>query len=233
MTIQRFVTYSASAAAFALCALIGVPSAHADTIAWATWTGDAPGNPGSATGTIGSINVNYAGQTDALLINYPSWAPSSSYTGGDVGNAPPQANNAVKLEGGSGITETITFSSPIVNPVMAIWSLGQSNDPTYFDFSSGQTFNIVAGGPSAEYGGGTITRSGQNVQGVEGNGVIEFDGTFSSITFTTPSFENYYAFTVGEDVNKTSVTPEPGSLALLGTGLVALAGLRRRFTARG
>ena len=58
--------------------------------------------------------------------------------------------------------------------------------------------------------------------GAEGNGVIQFSGSFTSITFTTPDYENWYGFTVGE------ATPEPSSLILLGSGLLALGLLTRR-----
>jgi len=47
---------------------------------------------------------------------------------------------------------------------------------------------------------------------------------FSPVPDPEASCENFYAFTVAEDVTKTSPTPEPGSLALIG--------LRRRFTGR-
>lgn len=220
-------------AAFATPLFVSVP-AHADTVDWTHWTSGTAGSPGSATGTAGSITVTYSGQTSGLLINYPSWTPVGTFMGGSVGNAPPANFNSVGIEGGVTYTETITFSSPIVDPVMAIWSLGAPGHPASFNFTSTEPFTIVAGGGSAEYGGSTITQSGTDVLGSEGNGTIIFDGTFSSITFTTPTSENFYAFTVGYDATATGVTPvgpvpEPGSLALLSTGLVALAGLRNRF----
>jgi hypothetical protein len=208
--------------------LMAAGPAFADTVNWTHWTAGTSGSPGSATGTAGPVGVTYVGQTSGLLTNYPSWTPTSSFAGGIVGNAPPAADNAVQIEGGVAYTETITFSSPIVNPVMSIWSLGQNGDNASFDYTSSEPFSIVACGPSLEYGGGCITQSGFDVNGVEGNGTIVFDGTFSTISFTTPNSEFYYGFTVGYDATATA-TPEPGSLALLGTGLVALGGLRRRF----
>ena len=219
----------ALAFALAVCVASATLPACADTIAWTHWTSVTAGSPGTGTGTIGSINVTYSGQTSGILTNYPSWTPTTTFSGGIVGNPPPAANNSIQIMGGVTYTESITFSSPVVDPIMAIWSLGAGGTPASFDFTPTEPFNIVAGGPSAEFGGSSITAMGNNVLGEEGNGVVQFNGTFSTITFTTPSFENYYAFTVGEDATLTGGgVPEPGTLSLLGLGLSALP-LARRF----
>jgi hypothetical protein len=219
----------------AACAVFATLPAQADTIAWAKWSSATAGTPGTASATIGSITVTYSGQTSGLLTGYPSWNPSSTFTGGVVGNPPPAANNSVQLEGtpagAVAITETITFSTPVADPIFAVWSLGAPGTPASFDFTSSEPFTVQGGGPSAEYGGTALTISGEDVEGQEGNGIIQFNGTFTSITFTTPQYENYYAFTVGEDATLTSqlpgTTPEPGTLSLFGLGLVALAFIRR------
>jgi hypothetical protein len=177
---------------------------------------------------MGSTAVTYSGQTDGLGLanaaansqsNVP-WLPASSFMGGTVGNAPTVADDSVAMTGGLETEETITFSSAVTDPYIAIWSLGQGGDPASFVFSS--PFTIEAGGPD-QYGGGTITQSGYTVWGSEGSGVIQLDGTFNSISFTTPQSEDWFAFTVGE-----AATPEPGSLLLLGTGMLALGLLVRR-----
>lgn len=225
---------------FASAAILAItPAAFAGPVTWTNWNSAAgsgwttattiSGSTGTAIGTMGGITVTYAGQTSGLGIQYAglvgtyypgeitgvTWDPSSSYTGGGVGNAPPTSYNLVAMEGGTGLGESITFSSPVTNPYIAIWSLGQYSITASYDFSN--PFTIVACGPSSEYGGGCITESGDNVLGAEGNGVIQLDGTYSTIDFTTPVYENWYGFTVGV------ATPEPSSLLLLGTGLLGLA----------
>ena len=199
MLLRRLLLNPLCGLFFAACAVYPSAPAHADTIAWTNWSTISAGNPGSASGTAGTITVTYSGQTNGLT-NVPSWTPASTFTGGVVGNAPPHTPT-IQLMGGSAITETISFSSTIVDPIFAIWSLGAPTAPATFDFSSksGQPFNILGGGPSTEFGGSAITSTGSVVHGSEGNGLVQFMGSFDSITFTTPNFENYYAFTVGFD----------------------------------
>jgi hypothetical protein len=225
-----------AASLLSACALVTVGVARADTIDWTTWSKGTAGSPGSATGSIAAgsgISVTYSGQTSGVLFGYPSWNPVSTFTGGTIGNGPAAANNSVQMEGGTSLTETITFSSALVNPVLAIESLGGSGDTASFDFNSAEPFTIETGGPSAEYGGTSITKSGSDVLGDEGSGVIQFSGTFSQLTFTTPAYENFYMFTVGDDVSATTaVTPEPSTLSLLGLGLAALPYAKRKLGRR-
>ncbi|HWW98753.1 MAG TPA: PEP-CTERM sorting domain-containing protein [Edaphobacter sp.] len=235
MQLKRLLQNLVSALLLAACAVTTSTLAHADTVVWTNWSSATPGTPGSATGTIGSINVTYSGQTSGLT-NVPTWTPASTFTGGVVGNAPPHTPT-IQIEGGTGLSETISFSSTVVDPIFAIWSLGQPGISATFDFSSksGQPFSLAGGGPSAEFGGSALTSTGSVVHGSEGNGLVQFMGSFDSITFTTPVFENYYAFTVGYDATLTGpppAVPEPATLSLFGLGLAAVPLIRRSLARR-
>jgi len=63
----------------------------------------------------------------------------------------------ISLTGGTGTgVNTITFDSAVVDPVMAIWSLGAGGAPVSFVFLASEPFTIQSGGPSVEFGGSSI-----------------------------------------------------------------------------
>ena len=194
-------------------------------------TGTAAGviNTGSNT-----INVSYAGQVGSNSVvngvgGNTSWLPASTFSGGTISNGPAPNRDNITLTGGTATgVNTITFSSAVVDPVMAIWSLGAGGAPASFVFLPTEPFTIQSGGPSVEFGGSSITAAGNTVNGIEGNGTIRFSGTFTQISWTNPQFEFYYAFTVGADATTASPVPEPETYATLGTGLLAMTFLLRR-----
>lgn len=213
----------ATLAAAACSFLIG--AAHAGTIDWNAWTSATSGmiTPDSV-----AVTFSAGGSTDNLVSGYPSYTPASTWADGSiVANAPTSTDGIIQLTGGNANVNTISFSTPVVNPVMAIWSLGASGASASFDFTNA-TPTFVAGGASAEYGGSAISVSGNDVSGTEGNGTVEFIGTYSQISWTNPSYENWYGFDVG--IAGVSSVPEPSSLALLAVGLLALGLVRRKRT---
>ena len=201
----------------AACACL-LGAAHAGTIGWNAWSSATSGMISAD-----SVGVTFSagGSTDNLVANYPSYTPTSTWADGSiVANAPTSADGIIQLMGGNSNINTVTFSTPVVDPVMAIWSLGATGIQASFDFTNA-TPTFVAGGPSAEYGGSAITVLGNDVMGSEGNGTVQFMGTYSSISWTNPNYENWYGFDVG--IAGTSTVPEPGSLALFACGLLSLA----------
>jgi hypothetical protein len=231
--IRRLFALTA-AAMTAILAFATVP-AFAATI-WTDWTSATVGFPGSASGTLNGVGVSYTGEVIASVLNGASniWAPNSSFVGGTVTTSPSIVGDDIRLRGGFAGTNTITFASPVENPVFAIWSLGAPSVPASFTFAATPTFE--QGGPNSQFGGSSITVLGNVVSGREGNGAVQFSGTFSSISWTdTP--ENFYAFTVG--INGPlgpgpgpGAVPEPNSLTLVASGLVGLAGLMWRLRKR-
>ncbi|MFT3683747.1 MAG: hypothetical protein QM783_02275 [Phycisphaerales bacterium] len=203
----------------------------ADVVTWADWTAGGPSGPASfATGNIGGIGLSYTGEIDFTQTNNAGtdyWrdntsTPFPAYTSGSVSNVPSTVD-LVAIAGNGQSLNTISFSSPVTNPYMAIVSLGQTSIGTTYYFSAG--FNIISVG-QGYWGNGTLTNAGgpnvnggDTLVGFEGHGIIQFIGTFNSISWTTSSGEHWNGFTFG--------VPTPGAAALLGLGGMAVARRRR------
>jgi hypothetical protein len=217
---------------FAICALfliLAAAPAKAAQIYWTDWTSKSYGTPGSAAGTItfpGSnvVNVSYVGEIISTG-DQGNWDQNAgTYTkAGIVDNQPSPANVSIQLMGGNSIVNTLTFSNPVLNPIMAIQSLGGGNQ-VYYEF--GESFTLLSQG-GGHWGGSTTSLSqvGNKLYGKEGNGIIQFTGTYSSISWTVPNAEYYHMFTVGAP----STVPLPGAVLLFAPGLAGLIAVKRRF----
>jgi hypothetical protein len=208
----------------ALAAALCAGAAQAAPIDWNTWSSNSAGTISTTSGPIG---VTYAGPALAVVNSYPSYTPTSTFADGViVNNAPVAANGILQITGGNSAVQTLTFSQAVVDPVMAIWSLGQGGVNAHFDFI-GATPIFVAGGPSAEYGGSAISVIGNSVFGIEGNGTVQFKGTYTSLSWTNPVYEYWYGFDVGV-AGVAGAVPEPETYALMLAGLAATGLVARR-----
>ena len=252
MTFQAGIV---GAALLLACASVqAIPS----TITYVNWTSATSGANGTVNGTLGAVNVTYSGDVYFAQVNNSGiqyWTqPNPSalpYTGNSViANAPSRTdiitlNEPGAAPGASPVVNdfnTLTFSRPVVNPIMLINSLGQGGaqipDNVFYTFSATPVL-LSVGQSYWNYNpaGNALTLSGTTLSGLEGNGAIEFLGTFTNISWTTTGTEDYQdgslpsgwnGITVGADLG--SGVPDGGTtVALLGMGLVGLASLRRWF----
>ena len=180
---------------------------------------------GTVTGTLAGITVTYTStdlnwaQINNIGTNW--WLCGASMCPAYIapGVTPPDTVDMISINGFN-VAHTISFSSPVADPVMALISLGQPTVFTTYYFD--QPFTILKDGAGWWGGPGTLqTVSGNGLQGIEGDGLVQFNGTFSQITWTGATAEYWNGFNVG-------TTPEPGTLALLGTSMVGVAAMLRR-----
>ncbi len=206
-------TFTACFAILLLCA----SSLHAAPVDWNYWGSSQGGQIFSGNDV---INVTYSSADyHDVIYGTPSWAPTSTWADGTIlDNGMDQYHNVIMLFGGSQTVNTLSFSQAVIDPVIAIWSLGSVvQGPASFVFT-GYNPQLVVGGPSSEYGGSPLSLSGVTVSGVEGNGSVQFIGNYTSISWTNPQFEDFYGFNVGI----LGVVPEPSSYLLAALGVVGL-----------
>lgn len=169
---------------------------------WLDWqVSDAAA--GKASGVIranGSppVGVDYTGEIYFAQLGGSGdvnfWKPEQPYISSLVSNAPVESD-ILTLVGNKNQTQTIRFSKPVRDPIMAIVSLGQAGTPVTYNFN--RPFEIISSG-SGYWGNGTFQKVGYGrLIGYEGHGVIRFEGVFSEISWTVESSEAWQGFTIG------------------------------------
>lgn len=222
---------------FLFCALAGMlPGA---TVSWTEWKTKSAN---SMTGTITlpdatTVDVTFSGDhffaeniSSLAGQNGILWSsgPDSTYESATAENRPPDFGWVAI--GRDAVPVTLTFSRPIVDPVMSWASIngfGVQFNTTVQVLSSGCGF---WGCSTLQVIPTNLLRPAGDGNG-EGHGTIILPGTFSSLTFNSEGPEGYRAFTIGIlGVSEPTAgeIPEPSAALLLGGGLVALAAWRRK-----
>jgi hypothetical protein len=200
---------------------------------WTDWT-STTSNTVTGTLMVGStpVGVTYSGvqysfaQVSGAGTNY--WSPTTPYISATVPNAPPGTDIVALNDAG---TSTITFSAPVVNPLIALVSWNGAH-VTFGGGSDPQTYNIqyLSFGCGFWGCGSYGTPTANSFVGVgELHGVIELLGTYQTFTFTDSTPENWHGLTIGVEGGIATTVPEPGTYALMLTGLGIVGwGVRRR-----
>lgn len=216
-------------------------SASVSQAAFVHWTDWMTSDLETSTGTMGSVGVTF--ESDGLLfaqlgagnlvgtgspggnpdpdVNYWTEGTPAPYTGNAVVDNAPTPHELLGFSNPSE-TNVLTFDMPVLNPVMALVSMGAANNFVAYNFDT--PFTLLSEG-EGYWGDGTYDIFGNTLEGEELHGVIQFQGLITQIQWSS-SFEYWHGFTVGYSVPSPSV-PEPATAGLLLTSLLALA-LRRR-----
>jgi len=216
---------------FALGFVLCSATAFASSVNWIDWqtttTGTVTVDGQVINVTLTADDVYGLSDGDYFYNNY-----ESGYTtpGGTYGGLEP--SDLIQVNQISSFT--LTFDSPVEDLYMAMVSVGQPD--VYFadgtldhllvevTYSFEDVFSVETFGPNFWYMGG-YSVNGTDLTGWEYNGILLFEGIFSSISFDVLTPEHWSGFNFAPI---SSPVPEPASMLLFGTGLIGLAGTLRR-----
>lgn len=224
---------------------------------WQTWNPENGSASGTLNYTSDPINVSLNGNFNAIIKGdgYYNNQVTGDYTNPTSTYAGLAPSDMVVEDGIVEETVTLNFSKPIVNPYLALVNIGNKyGDGVTYSFQSPLTviapsscgpnciiivpmgYNITKNpltgyeydGTYSSYGLTGYSNSGYSITGYEYNGILKFNGTFSSMTLNInqPKYWCWNAFNIGTE--GVAPTPEPSSMVLGLMGIGSLFGLKRR-----
>jgi len=180
-----------------------------DSVYWTDWlTADV--DAGTASGVINlptgpvTVNLQAVSQSGSSVSLYHTthtgsgtdwWYPAGTFDEPPVLPEGPTYSDVMALQGVPGTVYQVTLSEDIVDPMMAILSLGSGGDEAVYDFDSPFTILTQGNGPWGGHGSALTALPDNKLQGKEGNGVIRFDVTTDEFSWTVPDPETWHGFT--------------------------------------
>ena len=207
--------------ALAVIAALLPVTATASTVSWVDWQSSTStevyGQATAADGTV--VDVTYTGEWGFVQTscgtNYWSTSDATTYLSSTVDNAPDDSGDSstmcdiIALRYAT--SKTLTFSEPVTNPMFAVVSLNGNG------YSFDRDFDILSYG-AGYWGTGTLTEttstasdgtvSYELIGSGEPHGVIQFIGTFSDVTWTSLTEENWNGFNIAIENVAAAVPPE-------------------------
>ncbi len=159
------------------------------------WSSPPTISGNSATGTINGINYTYNSSTQVFGTT-TMYAHNVFPTNYGVPNANPTIQNLAAN------TNTLTFASPMTNPVFVFASIGNGNTAVPITFSA--PIQIV-------WSQNVILNTSTQITGTEGYAIVRMMGTFTSVTFTYHTAENWCNFAFGADFQTCGDTDNDGT----------------------
>jgi hypothetical protein len=192
--------------------LIGfVSTLDAASVTVATWTANPNTGGGLVTvsGTLGANSLTL--QTAAVPPNagsafFEDWTATPATNAYVMSQSPTSGNTSIAIAQGASTTETLTFTTPLVNPVLLI----DFGDPTVtYNFG---TLSVTALSLNhASLSSGTLSFPGAT--DTDGDGAaIQVNGTFSTFSFSASDSggrTDTQRFTVA-----VTIVPEPSSIVM-------------------
>lgn len=200
----------------AVLSMGALPAAAATT--YVDWTSFTTNTENVVSGTItngGTASVTLSTITGGInnLFDDDGLFSAADYTD------PVTLTDVIQVTGGTSQVFNLAFSNPVVNPRMHIYSLSNPGvGPITWNFSN--PFSILSSTGNFSQSGGN------NLIGDEGNGTIQFNGTFSTLSWTTSDPEFWTGIQVG--VENVLGVPEPSRILLIFAGIASVVLRRRR-----
>jgi len=226
---MRFDLYRAAVLAGAAWFIL--PTAQAVTV-WTDWsaattTGAAAFNTVSGDLSLGGapVSVTYRGATDAVQLSGADWWEVAGTPDPYAATGAPNQHDIIRLVGGDASVHQISFSAAVVDPVIALLSVGTRSRQVDYVFDQKPT--LLSSGVGW-WGGcsNCLFVNDHTVSGSEGHGVVQFKGSFTELTWSVPHAEYWHGFTVG--AASVAAVSEPPATALLACGLLVGAYLAKR-----